>query len=44
VHREIVEALKSDCNIIPVLDSFVMPEPEKLPEDMRSIVKFNGVK
>ncbi|GIY90180.1 NAD(+) hydrolase sarm1 [Caerostris darwini] len=44
VHREIVEALKCQCNIIPILDNFQWPEPESLPEDMRAISYFNGVR
>ncbi|PRD29211.1 UNVERIFIED_CONTAM: Ect4 [Trichonephila clavipes] len=42
--QEIVEALKSQCNIIPILDNFQWPEPESLPEDMRAIPYFNGVR
>lgn len=44
VHREIVAALQSNCNIIPILDNFTWPEPEQLPSDMRAISKFNGVR
>ncbi|KAG8184993.1 hypothetical protein JTE90_017021 [Oedothorax gibbosus] len=44
VHREIVEALKSQCNIIPILDNFQWPDPESLPEDMRALPYFNGVR
>ncbi|XP_026847980.1 sterile alpha and TIR motif-containing protein 1 isoform X2 [Drosophila persimilis] len=44
VHREIVAALNSNCNIIPIMDQhFDWPEVEKLPEDMRSVAHFNGV-
>ncbi|GFT04368.1 NAD(+) hydrolase sarm1 [Nephila pilipes] len=43
-HREIVEALKSQCNIIPILDNFQWPESETLPEDMRALSYFNGVR
>ncbi|XP_036338026.1 NAD(+) hydrolase sarm1 isoform X3 [Rhagoletis pomonella] len=44
VHREIVAALKSNCNIIPIIDQqFMWPEPDRLPEDMRSVCHFNGV-
>ncbi|XP_068142851.1 NAD(+) hydrolase sarm1 isoform X4 [Drosophila tropicalis] len=44
VHREIVAALNSNCNIIPIIDqNFEWPEGEKLPEDMRSVTHFNGV-
>lgn len=44
VHREIVAALTSNCNIIPITDNFQWPEAEKLPEDMRSVCHFNGVR
>ncbi|XP_042898267.1 NAD(+) hydrolase sarm1 isoform X2 [Parasteatoda tepidariorum] len=44
VHREIVEALQTQCNIIPILDNFQWPEPDSLPEDMRAISYFNGVR
>lgn len=44
VHREIVAALDSHCNIIPIIDNFQWPEPEELPEDMRAVCHFNGVR
>lgn len=44
VHKEIVAALASNCNIIPIIDNFHWPDPEQLPEDMRSIIYFNGVR
>lgn len=44
VHREIVAALTSNCNIIPIIDNFAWPETEKLPEDMRTVCHFNGVR
>ncbi|KAL1441998.1 hypothetical protein MTO96_000996 [Rhipicephalus appendiculatus] len=44
VHREVVEALSSQCNIIPILDNFQWPESEVLPEDMRAVCYFNGVR
>ncbi|XP_054289187.1 NAD(+) hydrolase sarm1 isoform X4 [Macrosteles quadrilineatus] len=44
VHREIVAALQSNCNIIPIIDNFEWPEPEHLPEDMRAVCHFNGVR
>ena len=37
-------ALSSECNIIPVFDNFVMPEADSLPDTMRSLVTYNGVK
>ncbi|XP_043196439.1 NAD(+) hydrolase sarm1-like isoform X3 [Amphibalanus amphitrite] len=43
VHKEVCAALQSKCNIIPIIDNFQWPEAEELPEDMRSIVTFNGV-
>lgn len=43
--REIVTALRSGCNVIPVLeDGFRFPEPEVIPEDIRTLCYFNGVK
>ena len=44
LHKEIVTALQSGCNIVPVLDGFQFPEPEELPEDVRALSHFNGVK
>lgn len=44
VHREIVAALQSQCNIIPIIDNFQWPEAEQLPEDMRAVCHFNGVR
>ncbi|XP_050531606.1 NAD(+) hydrolase sarm1 isoform X2 [Daktulosphaira vitifoliae] len=44
VHKEIVAALSDQCNIIPIIDNFSWPEPETLPEDMRNVCKFNGVR
>lgn len=44
VHKEIVAALQSQCNIIPIIDNFQWPEPEELPEDMRAVCHFNGVR
>ncbi|CAG7823163.1 unnamed protein product [Allacma fusca] len=45
VHKEIVAALESQCNIIPIMDSsFNWPESENLPEDMQPVLSFNGVK
>lgn len=42
--QEVVAAIEADCNIIPVLDSFQWPAPESLPEDMRAICFFNGIR
>lgn len=44
VHKEIVTALTGKKNIIPVTDNFLWPEPTSLPEDMRSILNYNGIK
>ena len=44
LHREIVAALHSGCNIVPVIDGFQFPEPEELPEDVRALCYFNGVR
>ncbi|XP_025016886.1 sterile alpha and TIR motif-containing protein 1 isoform X2 [Tetranychus urticae] len=44
VHKEIQEALASKCNIIPIMDNFQWPDPENLPEDIRAICYFNGVR
>lgn len=44
VHREICAALDSNCKIIPILDNFQWPPPESLPEDMRAVCYFNGVR
>jgi len=44
IHKEIACALNSQCNIIPVFDNFVMPDPESLPESMRQITAYNGVR
>lgn len=44
VHKEIVEALKCGSNIIPVLENFEWPDVDKLPEDMRGVCRFNGIR
>ncbi|XP_052799930.1 NAD(+) hydrolase SARM1-like isoform X1 [Mya arenaria] len=44
VHREIAAAMESKCNIIPVTDNFMWPTPDSLPEDIRQICYFNGIK
>ncbi|XP_078404396.1 NAD(+) hydrolase SARM1 [Cetorhinus maximus] len=43
VHREIVMAMNSKKNIVPVADNFTWPELDSLPEDMRGILKFNSI-
>ncbi|XP_069004082.1 NAD(+) hydrolase SARM1 [Embiotoca jacksoni] len=44
VHKEIVTALADKKNIVPVTDNFMWPDPLSLPEDMRAILNFNGIK
>ncbi|XP_040569570.1 NAD(+) hydrolase sarm1 [Lepeophtheirus salmonis] len=44
IHKEIACAIQSKCNIIPVFDNFLMPDSLKLPESMRAITSYNGVK
>ncbi|KAF7489412.1 Sterile alpha and TIR motif-containing protein 1 [Sarcoptes scabiei] len=44
VHREIAQALNTKCNIIPIMESFQWPEAEHLPEDIKPICHFNGVR
>ncbi len=44
LHREVATALDSHCNIIPVIDDFEFPDSELLPEDMRALCFFNGVR
>uniref|UniRef100_A0A4W3IV79 NAD(+) hydrolase SARM1 n=1 Tax=Callorhinchus milii TaxID=7868 RepID=A0A4W3IV79_CALMI len=43
VHKEIVMAMNSGKNIVPVTDHFTWPDSRSLPEDMRGILKFNGI-
>uniref|UniRef100_A0A8C7Y7M1 NAD(+) hydrolase SARM1 n=1 Tax=Oryzias sinensis TaxID=183150 RepID=A0A8C7Y7M1_9TELE len=44
MHKEIVTALACKKNIVPVVDNFMWPEPTSLPEDMRPMLNFNGIK
>ncbi len=44
IHKEVACALQSNCNVIPVFDNFVMPDPKLLPESMRAVTSYNGVK
>ncbi|KAK7087330.1 hypothetical protein V1264_021399 [Littorina saxatilis] len=44
VHKEIVAALDCSCNIVPIIDNFDWPAIERLPEDMRGVVRFNCVR
>ncbi|CAB1347861.1 unnamed protein product [Coregonus sp. 'balchen'] len=43
VHKEIVTALAGKKNIVPVTDNFMWPDPNSLPEDMKTILNFNGI-
>uniref|UniRef100_UPI00398E4AB4 NAD(+) hydrolase SARM1 n=1 Tax=Pristiophorus japonicus TaxID=55135 RepID=UPI00398E4AB4 len=43
VHKEIVMAMNSSKNIVPVAEDFTWPDPSSLPEDMRGILKFNSI-
>ena len=43
IHKEVVCALNSDCNIIPVFDHFSMPKSNDLPAAMRPLTSYNGV-
>ena len=44
VHKEIVAALETNCNIVPIIDNFEWPPVEKIPPDMRGVVRFNSVR
>uniref|UniRef100_A0A1A7XN14 NAD(+) hydrolase SARM1 n=1 Tax=Iconisemion striatum TaxID=60296 RepID=A0A1A7XN14_9TELE len=44
VHKEIATALAGKKNIVPVIDNFAWPVSSSLPEDMRAILNFNGIK
>jgi len=44
LHEEIVAALASDANIVPVTDDFQWPDQEELHEDVRAISYFNSVR
>ena len=45
IHKEVNCALNSDCNIILVMDdNFTMPPPDSLPETMRQITTYSGVR
>lgn len=44
VHREILCALDSEVHVVPVIDpQFEWPKEDTLPEDIRQLIKFNGV-
>ena len=44
LHLELATALRSGAKIIPVTVDFSWPEPESLPQDIRAITSFNGVR
>ncbi|XP_025090144.1 sterile alpha and TIR motif-containing protein 1-like isoform X2 [Pomacea canaliculata] len=44
VHKEIVAAIEAGVNIIPLFDNFHWPPAEQLPQDMRNLSFFNGVR
>uniref|UniRef100_A0A1A8DS87 NAD(+) hydrolase SARM1 n=1 Tax=Nothobranchius kadleci TaxID=1051664 RepID=A0A1A8DS87_NOTKA len=44
VHKEIATALAGKKNIVPVIDNFAWPVSSSLPEDMRPVLNFNGIK
>ncbi|CAH1802596.1 unnamed protein product [Owenia fusiformis] len=44
VHREVVAAIEGACNIIPITDNFTWPAPDSLPDDMKAICHFNGIR
>jgi len=44
LRKEIGHAISCKCNIVPLLiDGFRFPDPETLPEDLRDLVRHNGV-
>ena len=43
VHKEVVCALNSNCNIIPIFDNFSMPNSADLPITIRPVTSYNGV-
>ena len=44
LHSEIAAALEAECKIVPVTLDFQWPEPSELPEDIRGLTTFNGVR
>lgn len=44
LHTEIATALESGTKIIPVTADFQWPAPEEIPEDIRALTYFNGVR
>ena len=43
IHKEVVCALNSNCNVVPVFDNFKKPQASDLPVQMRPLMKYNGV-
>ena len=43
IHKEVVCALNSNCNIIPIFDNFSMPNTADLPITIRPVTSYNGV-
>ena len=39
-----MSALNGNCNIIPVIDDFQFPPNDSLPDDMKHISHFNGIR
>jgi len=44
LYQEIRTALKAGLKIIPVTDEFQWPLPEMLPEEIRKVASYNGVR
>jgi len=44
LYKEIVAALASDANIVPVTDNFQWPDQEEVHEDVRAVSYFNSVR
>ena len=44
LHHEITAALEADLNIIPVTLDFQWPDAAQLPEEIRDLAHFNGVR
>lgn len=44
LYAELVTALEADCRIIPVTADFQWPDPHCLPEEVRGLCYFNGVR
>lgn len=42
-YQEIFEAITSGANIIPVFFDFTIPDADRLPTDIRDVLRFNAV-